>query len=189
MLSIVEKLKKFRSLNDDFLLDTHFLSSYKFKDNKGFPPSYISFSTEVGWGRLCELFLVYIPLTISHPDSWQERSAYIKELMDSFYEDVVEDLDYDFLLEPDGNPNLIKHAIPFAMSENGEYLVWDTLNRNEYDEFPIYVLTSRMSGVRYGGNDIFQFIESCIDNDKVKNVLGSGYNKLLLKFESLELES
>jgi hypothetical protein len=38
------------------------LLRYTFADGKGFPPSYIDFAMELGWGRLCRLFLVYIPL-------------------------------------------------------------------------------------------------------------------------------
>lgn len=166
--------------------DNEYLAKYRFSNGFGFPSSYVKFATTLGWGRLCNLFLIYIPLPVEHPDSWQEQSKMIKGYMEEFYSDI-DDEDLEFLFEPDGSIALVENAVPFAMSENGEYLVWDILNADENGEFPIYVLASRMGGIRYGGKDLFDFISSCIDDVRIKKSLGEGYNKLPLVFEPLSL--
>ena len=94
---------------------------------------------------------------------------------------------YPFILEPDGTADLVKDAIPFAMSENGDYFIWDVKHPNEVGEFPIYNICPRFSGIRYGGKDLAEFISSCGDDIKVKTAMGPGYDKLPLTFEPLEL--
>jgi len=106
--------------------------------------------------------------------------------MEEFYSDL-DDEDLEFLL-PDGSITLAENAVLFAMSENGEYLGWDIMNPDENGEFPIYVLASRMGGIRYGGKDLFDFIHSCVDDVSIKKSMGEGYNKLPLVFEPLFLK-
>jgi len=166
--------------------DQVFLTNYKLHNNLGFPLSYVQFAKTLGWGRLCGLFLVYVPLK-TYPDSWGLRSRYIRGLMDEFYQFVETDAKYEFLLEPDGSFELVKNAIPFAMSENGEYLIWDIMNPDERGEFPIYMLAARMGGVNFAGRDLIHFINMCIDDEKVKIAMGSGYNKLPLTFEPIKI--
>jgi hypothetical protein len=163
--------------------DAHVLSTYQFADGKGFPPSYIEFATQLGWGRLCGLFLIYVPLG-QYPDSWTERSPWIRQNMDSFYEEMEHD---PFLLEPDGYAGIENSLIPFAMSENGEYLTWDSAHRAPNGEFPIYVLAARMGGIRFGAPTLYAFLEKCTDEVAVKTMLGPSYPKLPLVFEPLPL--
>ena len=176
-------------LDNDFVnktkYDQNFLLNHKLCNDLGFPPSYIEYVCMFGWGRLCNLFLIYVPLKKTHPDSWGAGSKYIRKLMNDFYGEIETEKDIFPLLEPDGSVELVNNAIPFAMSENGEYLIWDVLNPNERGEFPIYVIASRMGGIRYGGDDLLHFIKSCIDDDEIKKVMGSGYTKLPPSFEPL----
>ena len=160
------------------------LQEYKIRDNSGFPPSYIEFVKTLGWGRLCNLFLIYVPFKKQHPDSWDIRSSYIRALMDDFYNNK-DNASYSFLLEPDGTLDLAKNAVPFGMSENGEYLLWDAQNPDERGEYPIYVLASRMGGIRYGGKDLIHFINLCVNDRVIKRVMGLGYSKLPPRFEPL----
>jgi hypothetical protein len=160
-------------------VDTNYLLTHRFPDSGGFPPSYIDFATQLGWGRLCGLFLVYVPLG-QYPDSWTIRSPWIKQNMDAFYKEM----EYDPLfLEPDGYEGIEQSLIPFCMSENGEHLAWDISKRDLDGEFHIYALASRMGGIRYGAKDLYQFVEKCTDDIEVKKVLGPGYEKLPLIFE------
>ena len=157
------------------------LQAYTFEDGKGFPPSYSDFATELGWGRLCGLFLVYVPLG-RHPDSWLVQSPHIRQLMDEFYDEMEHDY---FLLEPDGYEGLERALVPFAMSENGQYLAWDANHRNAAGEFPIYVIAARMGGIRFGADNLYQFVEKCTDDAAVKTVLGPGYTALPRTFVPL----
>jgi hypothetical protein len=160
--------------------DTSALLAYTFADSAGFPPSYLDFATELGWGRLCGLFLVYVPLG-QQPDSWLVQSPRIRQFMNEFYEEI----DDAFLMEPDGYLGIQQALLPFGMSENGQYLAWDTNHRGANGEMPIYVLAARFGGIRYGATDLYQFIEKCTDNTAVKTVLGPGYNALPCTFEPL----
>jgi hypothetical protein len=159
------------------------LLAYTFADGKGFPPSYIDFATQLGWGRLCGLFLVYVPLG-QHSDSWLVQSPHIQRLMDEFYEEMEHD---PFLMEPNGYEGLERALIPFGMSENGQYLAWDANHRSAAGEFPIYVTAARMGGIRYGADNLYQFVEKCTTDPTVKTVLGPGYAALPRTFEPLPL--
>ena len=164
--------------------DTEYLATHRLPDNLGFPPSYQTFAKEFGWGRLGGLFLIYVPLG-DYPDSWPVRSPYIREAMDAFYTEM--EPDDPFYLEPDGYLGLERSLRPFAMSENGEYLAWDTSKRGPDEELPIYVIASRMGGLRYGGANLSEFVESCLSEQAVKQVLGPGYSPLPPTFEPLDL--
>jgi hypothetical protein len=165
-------------------VDTEYLATHRLPDNLGFPPSYQTFAKEFGWGRLGGLFLIYVPLG-DYPDYWPVRSSYIREAMDAFYAEM--DPDDFFLLEPDGYLGLAHSLLPFAMSENGEYLAWDTSKRGSDKELPIYVIASRMGGLRYGGANLDDFVERCLSEQAVKQVLGPGYPPLPPTFEPLEI--
>ena len=165
-------------------VDTEYLANHRLPDNLGFPPSYQAFAKEFGWGRLGGLFLIYVPLG-DYPDSWLVRSPYIREAIAAFYAEMEPDA--PFPLEPDGYLGLERSLLPFAMSENGEYLAWDTSKRGPDKELPIYVIASRMGGLRYGGANLNEFVERCLSEQAVKQVLGPGYPPLPPTFEPLAL--
>ena len=156
----LKKIGSFANSKSDY--DKNFLKSHKIYKEIGFPPSYIDFVMEFGWGRLCGLFLVYVPLLDNKfPDSWEVQSKKYKGWMDDFY--GAEGKVYDFLFEPDGTAELVKNAVPFAMSENGDYLIWDVENPDERGECPIYGITPRFSGIIYYGRDLFEAISYITD--------------------------
>jgi hypothetical protein len=165
--------------------DSAYLRAHTLADGGGFPPSYIAFATQLGWGRLCNLLLVYVPLG-QYPDSWQVQSPRIKQFMDDFYEEMEHD---PFLLEPDGYEGIEQYLLPFAMSENGEYLAWDTTRRAPDGELTIYVIANRMAGIRYGAENLHQFVENCTNDAAVKTMFGPGYNALPAVFEPIALAS
>jgi hypothetical protein len=176
----------FASLNQPSVIvpaDGVFLQAHQLPDGQGFPPSYRTFATQLGWGRLCALWLIYVPLG-NHPDSWLVQSLAIRQWMDAFYAEMAHDL---FLLEPDGYDGIERSLLPFARSENGEYLAWDMAHRDAAGELPIYVLAPRLGGVRYGAESLGQFVEKCTDDVAVKTMLGAGYAALPVVFEPLPL--
>lgn len=166
------------------VVDVAYLATHQLADKQGFPPSYQAFATTFGWGRLAGLFLIYVPLG-AQADSWLVRSPYIRQAMDEFYQDL--DADDPFVLEPDGYLGLEKALLPFAMSENGEYLAWDTSQRRPDQELPIYVLAARMGGLRYAGATLQECIARCLDPLAVAQVLGPSYGPLPPTFEPLPL--
>lgn len=163
--------------------DTEYLRTHKLADGLGFPPSYIDFATQLGWGRLGGLLLVYVPLG-QYPDSWLVQSPKIKQYMDDFYEEMEHD---PFLVEPDGYEGIEQSLLPFALSENGEYLAWDVAHRTPDGELPIYVIASRLGGIRYGAENLSRFVEKCTDEAAVKNMFGTGYHALPAVFEPITL--
>lgn len=175
-----EQLKKSSAITPP---DAEYLQSHTLADGSGFPPSYSAFATQLGWGRLCGLLLVYVPLG-QYPDSWLVQNPRIRQSMDEFYEEMEHD---PFLLEPDGYEGIEWSLVPFAKSENGEYLAWDLAHRSSDGELPIYVIASRMGGIRYGAENLYQFFEKCTDNAAVKTMLGLGYEALPAIFEPLAL--
>jgi len=106
--------------------------------------------------------------------------------MDAFYAEMEPDA--PFPLEPDGYLGLERALLPFAMSENGQYLAWDTSKRGPDMELPIYVIASCMGGLRYGGANLNEFVERCLSEQAVKQVLGRGYLPLHPTFEPLGIE-
>jgi hypothetical protein len=163
--------------------DADYLRNHRLADGLGFPPSYLDFATQLGWGRLCGLLLIYVPLG-QYPDSWLVQSPKIKQYMDEFYEETEHD---PFLLEPDGYQGLERSLLPFAMSENGEYLAWDLAHRTPDGELPIYVIASRLGGIRYGAENLYRFVEKCTDDAAAKTMFGNGYQALAPIFEPMIL--
>jgi hypothetical protein len=167
-------------------VDAEYLANHRLADGLGFPPSYQEFAREFGWGCLGGLFLIYVPLG-NYPDSWLVRSPCIREALDEFYAEMAPD--DPFSLEPDGYLGLAPSLLPFAMSENGQYLAWDISKRGPDGELPIYVIASRMGGLRYGGANLHELVERCLHEQAVKQVLGPGYPPLPPTFAPLAVAS
>ena len=62
-------------------------------------------------------------------------------------------------LKPDGNEPLIKNAVPFGKSENGDFLFWNILSEPQRDEFEIYITDFGGMGVLKIADSIDEFIE------------------------------
>ncbi|WP_254622719.1 hypothetical protein [Rhodococcus sp. W8901] len=84
-----------------------------------------------------------------YADGWQARSAILTERLQEAYRDgQVEE--FDWMIEPDGNWALVDSLQVFAISENGDVLLWDTAARDERGEFPVYC-SQRMNSLRLLG--------------------------------------
>lgn len=66
-----------------FPADIAALKAFRFDNGQPFPPSYIDFCEQYGYGRLCGLFLIYVPLG-DYPDSWFVQHNNIKALFDDY---------------------------------------------------------------------------------------------------------
>lgn len=142
-----------------------------------FPPSYIDFATDWGYGRSLGLLLIHIPMG-AHPDSWSVKTRWIKTKID-------EALTEDYLdAEPDGDEALAARLVPFGTGENGQYLCWDPQTRDPDGELEIYVVSSGMAALRRGGLGLDQVLRGCTDQ-RVKTILGPGYEPLKPTFEAL----
>jgi len=130
-------------------LDLDLLESYAFPDGSGFPASYSDFVRNLGWGRLFGLWLVYPPVLAGHADGWQARSRILTERVREAYHDGRSEK-FDWMVEPDGDWALIDSLRVFAISENGDVLLWDTAARDGRGEFPVYC-SQRMNSLRLLG--------------------------------------
>ncbi len=157
------------------------LHSYKFDGNKEFPPSYREFVQRYGYGLSCGLFLIYIPMD-KYPDSWHIRS---KEII-STYQDVLDDEDsLWFDLEPDVTYQKLKDLIPFAKSDNGEYLFWD-IESGEDQEFDIYITDFRGIGFTKVASNLYELFEKITSESSFKEVLPFNQNPLPNVFQPLK---
>ena len=139
------------------LLDPRVLDGHRLSDGGGLPPSYGSFVRAFGWGRLFGLWLVYTPVPSGRADGLLGRGgALTTRLREEFGEWQREG--YDWAIEPDGAWDLPSRLEVFAMSENGDYLAWDTGSRDAEGELTIY-LTSRFTSLTRFGDDLHEVVE------------------------------
>lgn len=171
-------MKKFQELiKPRFCSDKQEMEQFRFSNGLGFPKSYIDFATTCGYGRLLDFFITYIPMG-NHPDSWYVQTKYIKmTILEAIRLNQAE-------YEPDGNKELLERAIPFAMSENGDYLFWDIIEMKD-NEYPIYVLGQPVDAIWFGANNLYEFVEKCNDRNAVKKILGTGAYRLSPTFQPL----
>jgi hypothetical protein len=159
--------------------DASSLESFRFENGPGFPPSYKQFCEELGYGRLCGLFLIYPPLG-DHPDSFMMQNEDMKGLFEGYTDPPLFSL-----TEQPGAIELVKNAEPFAKSENGEFLFWDIDNQLDDGEFPIY-FTDFSSGVKAAGNSLKEFIAIVTDPARYKKVLHFYQQPLAKSFEGFQ---
>lgn len=113
------------------------LEDFRFENGRKFPRSYREFAGKYGYGRVLDLFLIYIPMK-NYPDSIFVQSRAIKNT----YQDILDnktqcwfDLGEHITLET------LNNLYPFAKSENGDYLFWDI--ESGADEMDIYLSNFR----------------------------------------------
>lgn len=131
------------------------------------PPSYLSFVRELGYGRLCGLFIVYIPFDqphTHHPDTLSVQN----DAMRSTFQEYLE-LDISMLEDPVCR-DLVTHAEPFGISENGHFLFWDTRAPTGAGEYPIY-LADFPVGIYPAGDSLVEFIKIVTDPVRFQSVL------------------
>ncbi len=142
------------------------------------PASYRDFADRLGYGLLCDLLIIYIPMG-SHGDSLPVRHQEMRETIEESLEaDLVE-------YEPDGSRELLQRLVPFGISENGHTLAWDPEEPTGDGEYMIFVIGSKYLAVRRGAPDLYAFVESCLDG-RVKGMLGSGYEPLPARFRPMK---
>lgn len=59
------------------------LENFRFTNGKRFPRSYREFAKKYGYGLLCELFLIYVPLG-DYCDSWENQTKILKDTFNDF---------------------------------------------------------------------------------------------------------
>ena len=132
------------------------------------PPSYLEFTREVGFGRLLELFLSYIPMGASSPfcDALEHRNAYWKKIFQEYVDLAIFDEDEEM--------ELLTNAEPFMISENGEVVFWD-IRKSQNGEYPIYLV------------DFHEFITNLTSETTYKSILKFRTEPLPPTFEPLSL--
>lgn len=163
--------------------NTEFLHTHTFPNGKPFPRSYQDFVTAYGYGLSLGLFLIYIPLN-DYGDSWNVRS---EEIQGTYIDDLEEEEEPWFDLEPDGSIELMKRVVPFAASENGHYLFWDIENGKD-GEFDIYITDFRGMGIIKAAGDLNEFIEKATDAGRFKEVLPFAEKPLQRTFKPLAVK-
>jgi hypothetical protein len=145
------------------------------------PRSYKESCKKYGYGRLFRRLILYPPMANTrYCDSLQAASA---RLHGVFEEAVVKEyIEY----EPDGSPELVHRLVPFGISEDGHFFAWDPQEATGPEENRIFVMGPRCCGVWRGPTDLYEFVESCLD-DRVRSVLGPGYEPLPRVFEPAEI--
>jgi hypothetical protein len=135
------------------------LHDYTFPNGGRFPKSYIDFVRQYGYGLSMGLFIIYIPMWF-YGDSFLVRS---EEIIGT-YKNVLDDKEeLWFDLEPDGSYEMLKNLIPFATSENGHYLFWDTTNLSG-DEFSIFITDFKGLGFTKVADNLYDFFEIMTGN-------------------------
>lgn len=150
------------------------------------PPSYLQFAQEIGFGRLLGLFLTYIPMGENTPycDALEHRNAHWKEIFQMYLKEYPDRL---FLKKEADNKERLANAEPFLFSENGEVVFWDSRNRDDKGECPIY-LVDFSTGIYLAGNTFKEFILNLTDKAKVKSILKFEDDPLLRTFDPLPLK-
>jgi hypothetical protein len=141
------------------------LLAFRFEDGTGFPASYIEFAKQYGYGVTCDQFLIYVPLG-DYCDSFKNQSRAIR----GTYSDVLgsaEDVWFD--LAPDVDFEKLKRLIPFAGSENGNYLFWDPARKTP-DEMDIYITDFRGLGFVKAAANLQELIEKMTSAERYKEV-------------------
>ncbi|VXB67854.1 conserved hypothetical protein [Microbacterium sp. 8M] len=158
------------------MLDEDAIDSHRLPDGAGFPPSYVSFVRSFGWGRLFGLWLIYTPVLQGFGDGVVARGG---RLTASLHEDFDDGRaqGYGWKIEPDGSWELARRLVIFAMSENGDYLAWDTGGRDQDGELPIYH-TARFNSLTYAGRDLHAALEWLRGRDGESNARSIDFEPL-----------
>lgn len=144
------------------------------------PPSYVAFSKRYGFGLTCGLFIIYVP--VPKPPPYGDLVAYSADLRRELEDSMAAGR---MRYEPDGSEDLIRRAVPFGGSENGNILFWDSQEKLAGDEYPIYVVGARKSGVMRAAHDLGEFLTKALQPN-LGGVLGRATFTLDPTFEPLD---
>lgn len=145
--------------------DVDELENFRFSNGRGFPVSYKTFVREFGYGLTLEQFHIYLPMG-DYGDSVFVRSAEIKN---TYIDDVLND-DIWFEIEPDGTKEILIRLYPFASSDNGLYLFWDT-DSFDNNEFDIFITDFRGIGFKKIATDLYKCLEELTKGYKIRKEL------------------
>ncbi|WP_241069421.1 SMI1/KNR4 family protein [Achromobacter insuavis] len=153
------------------------------------PPSYRSFSEQVGPGSVGGLFYVCPPLPVppggaalaGHHEHWRANLA---EMRAHWREEGVE-IGEDEALEQDPAfpPVELDRLFFFGGGHNGELLCWDTARPLPSGEFPIHVIGMRYARIRRAADDLQGFFRAMMRADAIQRALGPGYAPIRATFE------
>lgn len=153
----------------------------------GLPPSYRTFAETYGTGRTNELLLIFMPFSCPS-GTFEDRGRGLTDVLVDFVARWIADGgqlgDLD-CLEPYDEESVgvaarYNELVFFATSENGESFCWLRTD----DRFAFYTLDRAFLSVRYGGDDLLAMIGE-MQTDKVKRLLGTGYEPLPSSFVGL----
>jgi hypothetical protein len=152
------------------------LESTKLPGGFDLPASYRDFAQTFGYGRLGDLLFIYMPLETKFCNLLLGRNNDLRDLMQ---EGLRDDL-WEF--GPDGSPELVSRLSAFGISENGHILTWDIGEKTGPNEYAIYAIASKLLAIRRAADNLYEFVAKLLDQ-RVKSVLGSGYEPLPATFE------
>ena len=159
-------------------LDIDRLHQHTFWNGKSFPKSYINFAKSYGYGLSAKLFIIYIPID-GHEDSFFKRSAEII----STYQDVIDDsAQLWFDMGKQLTYHHLKYLVPFAWSENGHYLFWDTTSTHLQNECDIYITDFKGLPFTRVAQNLYEFFAQVTSETHFKNVLPFSHQPLPASF-------
>lgn len=159
--------------------DSDTMKRIRLPDGRPLPKSYQDFCSELGFGKLFNLFEVFVPLKDENaPYALQSQIAQMKLMF----------LDYihPFLgAGPEAAEiTLLEHAVPFARSDEGQYLYWDLSKSLENGEYPIrYAYFSMQITGTPAGNSMAELIEN-MTCEKSRDILIFNYRPLKAVFSA-----
>ena len=150
----------------------------------GLPPSYRVFAKQYGAGLTNGLIRIFMPFS-SAAGLFQSEGEGLIDILNDFVADWIADgraPGKEDCLEPYDQQSVgvaarYKDLIFFAKSENGESFCWLRTD----DCYRFYVLDRAFLSLRYGGDDLMTLIGD-MQTDKVKTILGTGYEPLPSSF-------
>ncbi len=135
-------------------IDLAALDGFRFADGAGYPPSYRAFVRHSGWARAFGLWLIYPPVLDGYADGVSGRGRVLTQRLREEYRESREE-GFDWVVEPDGDWELVGRLEVFGWSENGDLLLWETTARDASGEFPIWE-SARMQSLHRRGTALDQ---------------------------------
>jgi len=149
-------------------VDTDTLAQIHLADTFALPASYRAFAATYGYGLLCNLLILFVPI----PECGEDDLMWRSPALSAFFHEGIDEEWFEY--EPDGSPELVGRLIPFGISENGHFLAWNPDEPTGPDEAMIYVVGPKFLAVWRAAPTLYDFVAMCLD-ERVKGVLGIGY--------------
>ena len=82
---------------------------------------------------------------------------------------------------------MLFRSIPFGISENGDYLFWDIMSKE--DEMDIYITDFRATGFLRVASNLYELFYKVTSPDRYKEVLPFAQKKLPNTFQTFDIDS